>query len=101
MQVSVSGHQLAVTAALREHVLKKFARLTSHSDSIIHAQVTLSVIKQRQRAESHLQLRNTVISGSCEHEDMYAAIDLLVDKVDRQLIKHKEKQAGRKQRNFP
>jgi putative sigma-54 modulation protein len=82
MQLNVSGHHVEVTAPLREYVESKFERLQRHFDQITNTQVTLIVEKMVQKAEATVS------------EDMYAAIDALADKLDRQLIKHKQKNRG-------
>ncbi|TBU98956.1 ribosome hibernation-promoting factor, HPF/YfiA family [Stutzerimonas kirkiae] len=92
MQVNISGVHLEVTPALRDYVEEKFDRLQRHFDRIINVQVTLQVEKLKQKAEGSLHVAGKEVVANSEHEDMYAAIDLLVDKLDRQLIKHKEKQ---------
>ncbi|MFT0212705.1 ribosome-associated translation inhibitor RaiA [Pseudomonas sp. F1_0610] len=91
MQVNITGHQLEVTDALRDYVSEKFAKLERHYDKITSANVILSVEKLKQKVDATLLIAGGDIVGNAEHEDMYAAIDLLVDKLDRQLIKHKEK----------
>lgn len=91
MQINITGHHIEVTEALRNYVDKRFARLQRHYDNITHAHVVLTVEKQRQKAESTLNLSGADIFATSEHEDMYAAIDGLVDKLDRQVLKHKEK----------
>lgn len=91
MQVNITGHQLEVTDALRDYVNEKFVRLERHYDKITSANVILSVEKLKQQVDATLLIAGGEIVGNAEHEDMYAAIDLLVDKLDRQLIKHKEK----------
>ena len=97
MQVNISGHQFEVTEALHDYVTRKLNKLASHFDGITNVQVTMSVEKQRQKAEATLHVRNADIAASSENEDMYAAIDLLVDKLDRQLLKYKEKNIDRLQ----
>ena len=92
MQVNISGHQLEVTEALRDYIGEKLARLERHFDRITNVQVILEVDKLKQKAEATLHVAGREVVGNAEHEDMYAAVDLLVDKLDRQLIKHKEKQ---------
>ncbi|QLF92407.1 ribosome-associated translation inhibitor RaiA [Pseudomonas sp. ABC1] len=92
MQVNISGVHLEVTPALRDYIEEKFDRLERHFDRIITVQVTLQVEKLKQKAEGSLHVAGKEVVANSEHEDMYAAIDLLVDKLDRQLIKHKEKQ---------
>lgn len=97
MQVNISGHQLDVTDALRDYVEEKFARLSRHFDRITNVQVTMAVEKLKQKIEATLHVAGAEVVANAEHEDMYAAIDLLADKLDRQLIKHKEKQLDRLQ----
>ncbi len=95
MQVNISGHHVELTSALRDYVAKKLTKLTGHYDHITNVQVTLSVEKMRQKAEATLHISGASVVASAEHEDMYAAIDLLTDKLDRQLVKHKEKKLNR------
>jgi putative sigma-54 modulation protein len=97
MQVNISGHQLVVTDALRDYIDDKFARLERHFDRITNVQVILQVEKLKQKIDATLHVAGGEIVGTAEHDDMYAAIDLLVDKLDRQLIKYKEKQLEREQ----
>ena len=95
MQITITGHQLDVTEALREYINNKFAKLERHFDKITSIRVTLSVEKVKQQIDATLLIAGGEIIANAEHEDMYAAIDLLVDKLDRQLIKHKEKLLAR------
>lgn len=97
MQMKITGLQLDITDALRNYVSEKAARLERHFDRIISAQITLEVDKLQQKAEGTLHLAGTDLVAEAEHTDMYAAIDLLMDRLDRQLIKHKEKNIGRQQ----
>lgn len=97
MQLNITGHHVELTAALREYVETKFAKLERHFDQITNVQVTLTVDKLRQIAEATLKVAGGEIHASAESEDMYAAIDQLIDKLDRQLIKHKEKHQARQQ----
>jgi putative sigma-54 modulation protein len=94
MQITVSGHHVEVTAPLREYVISKFERLQRHFDQITNSEVTLIVEKLVQKAEATVHVSGADIFANAESEDMYAAIDLLADKLDRQLIKHKEKSRG-------
>ena len=89
MNLNVSGHHLAVTPAIRGYVQGKLERVTRHFDHVIDAHVILSVDKLRQRAEVTLHLRGKDIHCACEEQDLYAAIALLVDKLDRQVLKYK------------
>ncbi|MWV12080.1 ribosome-associated translation inhibitor RaiA [Pseudomonas sp. R-28-1W-6] len=97
MQVNISGHQLDVTDALRDYIGEKLGRLERHFDKITNVQVTMAVEKLKQKIEATLHVAGGEVVANAEHDDMYAAIDLLADKLDRQLIKHKEKQLGRLQ----
>ncbi len=92
MQVKITGLHLEVTEALRDYIEEKLERLERHFDRIIDIQVTLQVEKLKQKAEATMHIAGREVIANAEHEDMYAAIDLLADKLDRQLIKHKEKQ---------
>lgn len=94
MQLNVSGHHVEVTEPLREYVDTKFERLQRHFDQISNIQVTLIVEKMVQKAEATIHISGADIFAHSESEDMYAAIDALADKLDRQLIKHKEKSRG-------
>ena len=91
MQLNVSGHHVEVTDPLREYVESKFERLQRHFDQITNTQVTLIVEKMVQKAEATVHISGRDIFAAAEDSDMYAAIDSLADKLDRQLIKHKEK----------
>lgn len=97
MQINISGHHLEITPALREYVTNKLSKLERHFDSITNTQVTLTVEKLRQKAEANVHVSGADLFAQSEHEDMYAAIDALTDKLDRQILKHKEKLLSRKQ----
>jgi ribosome hibernation promoting factor len=97
MQINVSGHHVEVTPALREYVNTKLAKLERHFDHITKTDVTLTIEKLVQKAEASVHVAGADLFATCESGDMYTAIDLLTDKLDRQLIKHKEKTTGRKQ----
>ncbi len=92
MQINISGHHLDITPALRDYIEEKFNRLERHFDRIISVQVIMQVEKLKQKIEATLHVAGREVVANAEHDDMYAAIDLLIDKLDRQLIKHKEKQ---------
>ena len=91
MQINLSGHHIEITDPLRDFVNSKFAKLERHFEQINNVQVTLTVEKLNQIAGAKLNVNGGEIFANSEHDDMYAAIDLLMDKLDRQLIKHKEK----------
>jgi putative sigma-54 modulation protein len=96
MNLMITGHHLEITPAIREHVESKLERVVRHFDQIIDIAVTLGVEKlsekdKSQRAEVNLRLKGNVIHVDNVAEDLYAAIDGLVDKLDRQVLKHKAK----------
>jgi putative sigma-54 modulation protein len=90
MNLTISGHHVDVTPALREFVSTKLERITRHFDQVIDITVILSVEKLRQRAEINLHLRGKDLHCEATDVDLYTAIDLLIDKLDRQVVKHKE-----------
>jgi putative sigma-54 modulation protein len=96
MNLTISGHHLDVTPALREYVLTKLDRVTRHFDQVVDISVLLTVEKlkekeRRQKAEVTLHAKGKDIFVEQSHEDLYAAIDQLMDKLDRQVCKHKDK----------
>ncbi|MDX9875572.1 MAG: ribosome-associated translation inhibitor RaiA [Spongiibacteraceae bacterium] len=95
MQITVSGHHVEVTPALRDYVHNKLGRLQRHFDNITATDVVLTVEKLVQRAEATVHVAGNDLFATSESQDMYAAIDLLADKLDRQLIRHKEKTLAR------
>jgi putative sigma-54 modulation protein len=96
MNLSVSGHHLEVTPALRSYVESKIGRITRHFDHVIDAHVILTGNKVRQKAEVTLHVRGKDLHCECEDGDLYAAIDLLSDKLDRQVLKYKDKLYGKR-----
>ncbi len=90
MNLTISGHHLELTPAIREYIAAKLTRVTRHFDPVIDVNVLLSVDKLRQKAESTVNLRGKSIHVEAIDEDLYAAIDAMVDKLDRQVLKHKE-----------
>ncbi|MBF0219539.1 MAG: ribosome-associated translation inhibitor RaiA [Gammaproteobacteria bacterium] len=91
MQLNLTGHHIDITPALRQYVDEKLERLERHFDQVSNVHVILSVEKQRQKAEATMHITGNKLFANAEHEDMYAAIDALTDKLDRQINKHKEK----------
>lgn len=91
MQVDVTGHQIEVTDSMREYVLSKLERVKRHFDQLINVHVILSVEKLNQKAEATIAASGTTLFANAEQGDMYAAIDAMIDKLDRQAIKYKEK----------
>ena len=97
MQVNISGHHVDVTDALKDYTTEKLTKLERHAADIISINAILSVQKTRQIAEATIHVKGADLFANAESEDMYAAIDALSDKLDRQVIKHKEKTQSRKQ----
>ena len=91
MQLNVSGHHLEITDSLRGYVESKIERLERHFDLVSDVHCILSVEKLRHKAEAKVNVKGDTIFAEATEEDMYAAIDGLVDKLDRRVRKHKEK----------
>ncbi|HRN76450.1 ribosome-associated translation inhibitor RaiA [Ottowia sp.] len=96
MNLTISGHHLDITPALRSYVTTKLERVTKHFDQVVDVRVLLSVENKqekdkRQRAECRIGVKGNDLFAESSHEDLYAAIDELADKLDRQMAKHKEK----------
>jgi putative sigma-54 modulation protein len=91
MQLNLTGHHVDITQALREYVTTKLERLERHFDHVMDANIVLSVEKLRHQAEATLYANGGTLHAEAEDEDMYAAIDALVDKLDRQVKRLKEK----------
>ena len=91
MQLNITGHHMDVTTAIKSYVENKFERLERHFDHMTNIHVVLSVEKERQKAEATIHVNRGDLFANDEQENLYAAIDGLVDKLDRQLKKHKEK----------
>jgi putative sigma-54 modulation protein len=85
MNLTISGHHLEVTPALRNYVTTKFDRITRHFDQV----VDIKVKERRQRAECMIHVKGNDLFAESSHEDLYAALDQLVDKLDRQVGRHK------------
>jgi putative sigma-54 modulation protein len=91
MQLSVTGHHVEITAALRSYVEKKCDRIVRHFDHVIDTHFVLTVEKLLHKAEATLRVRGETIHALASEGDMYAAIDALADKLERRVRKHKEK----------
>lgn len=91
MNLTISGHHLEVTQAIREYVESKLERVTRHFDHVIDMNVIVSVEKLQQKIEVTVHVRGKDIHVEAIEADMYAAIDMVADKLDRQVLKHKEK----------
>lgn len=91
MNLHLSGHHVEVTPAMRDYVTSKLSRVTRHFDHVIDVNVIVSVDKLKQKVEANVHMKGKDIFVESTDEDMYAAIDALVDKLDRQILKHKER----------
>ena len=96
MNLTISGHHLDVTPPLRDYVVSKLDRVTRHFDQVVDVNVLLTVEKlkekeRRQKAEVTLRVKGRDIFVEHSHEDLYAAIDQLMDKLDRQVVRHKDR----------
>ena len=96
MNLTISGHHLEVTPALREYVQTKLERVTRHFDQVVDVNVLLTVEKltekeRRQKAEVTLRVKGRDIFVEQAADDLYAAIDQLMDKLDRQVVRHKDR----------
>ena len=101
MQVNLSGHHVDITDSLRNYVNEKIARLDRHFDQALDIHVVLTVEKLRHKAEATLHVSGGSLHADDVQEDMYAAIDGLIDKLDRQGKKHKEKTNDHRLKNVP
>ncbi|AJP47445.1 ribosome hibernation promoting factor HPF [Rugosibacter aromaticivorans] len=95
MNLNLTGHHVEITPALREHVTLKLDRVIRHFDHITSTHVILSVDKLQQKAEVTLHVKGKDIYADSTDTDLYVAIDQLADKLDRQIVKHKEKASTR------
>lgn len=91
MQINLSGHHIDVTPALKGYVSSKLKRLERNFDRVTSTNVVLSVEKTRQKAEATVHVSCGSLHTDAVEDDMYAAIDALADKLDRQIKRHKEK----------
>jgi putative sigma-54 modulation protein len=98
MQLSITGVHIDVTEALRTYVSDKIGRLERHYDHITNVHVVLSIEKLMKRAEATVHTSGADLFADAQADDMYAAIDALADKLDRQVIKRKSKSIGKNQR---
>jgi putative sigma-54 modulation protein len=91
MNLHLTGHHVEITPSIREYVVAKLARVNRHFDHVIDVNVIMTVEKLDQKIEANVHLSGKDIHVHANHGDMYAAIDGLIDKLDRQILKHKER----------
>lgn len=96
MNLNITGHHIEVTPAIQQYVTEKLGRVIRHFDNVTSAHVVLSVQKLEQKAEVTLHVKGKDIFADSQDADLYAAIDILADKLDRQVLKYKEKHNGHK-----
>ena len=96
MNLNLTGRHLEITPAIREHVVSKLDKVKRHFDNVIDVNVILSVDKLQQKAEASLHLSGKTVIAEAVNENLYAAIDALIESLDRQVLKHKEKNAARR-----
>lgn len=98
MNLNISGHHVDLTPPLREYVLNKLKRIERRFDHLISAEVVLTVDKLEQKAEATIHASGANLHAQASNDDMYAAIDLLADKLDQQTRRHKEKRRDHHQK---
>ncbi len=91
MQLNISGHHLDITPALKQHTNEKLSKIKHHFDQVINVNMILEVQKDVQMAEATIHLRGADLFAKAQSSDMYVSIDQLINKLDSQIIKHKEK----------
>jgi len=96
MNIQLTGRHLEITPAIREYATGKFGKIKRHFDNVIDVNVILSVEKLKQKAEATVHISGKDVFVECDGENLYAAIDALVDKLDRKVIQHKEKLSDRR-----
>ena len=96
MNLNLTGRHLEITPAIREHVTSKLDKVKRHFDNVIDVNVILSVDKLQQKAEASLHLSGKTIIAETSDTNLYVAIDALIESLDRQVLKHKEKNAARR-----
>lgn len=92
MQITISGHNMQLTAPLKQYVNEKMERIERHFDHVTNTNVVLQVQKTRHLVEATINARGAIIHANAAADDMYAAIDAMADKLDIQVLKHKNKQ---------
>ena len=91
MNLHLTGHHVEITPAIRNYVMSKLERITRHFDHVIDVNVIMAVEKLDQKIEANVHLSGKDIHVTAHDGDMYAAIDALIDKLDRQVLRHKER----------
>jgi putative sigma-54 modulation protein len=96
MNINLTGHHLEITPAIREHLTTKLGKIKRHFDHVIDINVILSVDKLQQKAEATVHLSGKTVFAEADDANLYVAIDKLIDALDRQVLKHKDKHSARR-----
>ncbi len=96
MNINLTGRHLEITPAIREHVTTKLGKIKRHFDHVIDINVILSVDKLKQKAEATVHLSGKTVFAETDDSNLYVSIDNLVDALDRQILKHKDKNSARR-----
>jgi putative sigma-54 modulation protein len=91
MQLHISGHHLDITSAIKQHTNEKLSKIKHHFDNVMNVNMILEVQKDVQKAEATIHLSGADLFAKAQSTDMYVSIDQLINKLDSQIIKHKEK----------
>mgnify|MGYP000606661050 FL=1 len=91
MQLHISGHHLDITSAIKNHTNEKLSKIKHHFDNVMNVNMILEVQKDVQKAEATIHLSGADLFAKAQSTDMYVSIDQLINKLDSQIIKHKEK----------
>ena len=91
MQLHISGHHLDITSAIKDHTNEKLSKIKHHFDNVMNVNMILEVQKDVQKAEATIHLSGADLFAKAQSSDMYVSIDQLINKLDSQIIKHKEK----------
>ncbi|MCS5585941.1 MAG: ribosome-associated translation inhibitor RaiA [Gammaproteobacteria bacterium] len=91
MQLSISGHHLDITKAIKQHSIEKLSKIKNHFDHLINVNMILEVEKDVQKAEATIHVSGADLFAKAESDNLYVSIDQMVNKLDSQIRKHKEK----------
>jgi putative sigma-54 modulation protein len=91
MQLNLSGHHLDITSSIRQHTSDKLSKIKHHLDNVMNGNMILEVQKDLQKAEATIHVSGADLFAKAQSSDMYVSIDQLINKLDSQIIKHKEK----------
>jgi putative sigma-54 modulation protein len=96
MNINLTGRHLDITPAIREHVTSKLGKIKRHFDNLIDINVILSVDKLQQKAEATVHMSGKTVFAETDDSNLYVAIDNLIEMLDRQILKHKDKSSARR-----